>query len=40
LVDQAQDKDFWKALVNAALTLRVPESMELVIAEGTIMLRS
>ena len=23
-VDSAQDKDYWKALVNAALNLRVP----------------
>ena len=26
-VDSAQDKDYWKALVNAALNLRVPKAM-------------
>ena len=29
-VDSAQDRDYWKALVNAALKLRVPQAMELV----------
>ena len=26
----AQDRDYWKALVNEALTLRVPQFVELV----------
>ena len=29
-VDSAQDKDYWRALGNAALNLRVPYGMELV----------
>ena len=28
-VDSAQDRDYWKALVNAALNLQVPYAMEL-----------
>ena len=29
-VDSAQDRDYWRALVNTALDLRVPQAMELV----------
>ena len=30
LVDSAQGRDYWRALANAALNLRVPQVMELV----------
>ena len=33
-VDSAQNKDYWKALVNATLNLRVPYAMELVITQN------
>jgi hypothetical protein len=29
-IDSAQNRDYWKILVNAALNLRVPQAMELV----------
>ena len=29
-VDSAQDRNYWSALVNAALNLRIPYAMELV----------
>ena len=29
--DSTQDMDYWRALVNVTLNLRVPQAMELVI---------
>ena len=29
-VDSAQDTNYWRTLVNAALNLRVPQALELV----------
>ena len=31
-VDSAQDRNYWRALVNAELHLWVPEAMELVVS--------
>ena len=34
-VDSAQEKDYWRALVNVALNLRVPYAMELEFIAGS-----
>ena len=34
LDDSAQDRDYWRSLVNAALNLQAPKVMELVSALG------
>ena len=34
LVDSAQDRNYWRSLVNAAFNLRVPEAMKLVSHQG------
>ena len=33
-VDSAQDRDYWRALVNMALNLRVSYAMELVVNDN------
>ena len=35
-VDSAQDRNYWRAIVNAALSLRIRKAMELVNRQGRV----